>query len=190
MLKVLQENDTWQIPTQALNTIHTRKYYTRPDWHKSYELLPKELTKLWLEQSNTFSEKAIPKGKEKWNQWNYMMVKKIHETGIPIMAGTDTPIAFLTPGLSLHEELAVLVEDDGLSTLDALRTATINPAKYFDMENELGSIKENMWADLVILDSNPIENIQNTKRINSVIKQGKVFDRKSLDENLEKLRNN
>jgi imidazolonepropionase-like amidohydrolase len=190
VLKVLQENDTWQIPTQALNTIHTRKYYTRPDWHKSYELLPKELTKLWLEQSNTFSEKAIPKGKEKWNQWNYMMVKKIHETGIPIMAGTDTPIAFLTPGLSLHEELAVLVEDVGLSTLDALRTATINPAKYFDMENELGSIKENMWADLVILDSNPIENIQNTKRINSVIKQGKVFDRKSLDENLEKLRNN
>jgi len=189
VLKVLKENDTWQIPTQALNTIHTRKYFARPDWQKSYELLPKEITKLWIEQSNILNEQEIPKGKEKWNQWNFMMVKKIHDTEIPIMAGTDTPIAFLTPGLSLHEELRVLVEDVGISTSEALKMATINPAKYFNMEGELGSVKENMWADLLILHANPLEDINNTQKIDAVIRQGKLYDQMVLDEIRKKLQN-
>jgi len=161
VLAVLKKNDTWQ-----------------------------EIAKLWLEQSNLLNEQEKPKGKEKWNQWNFMMVKKIHEKGIPIMAGTDTPIAFLTPGLSLHEELAVLVEDVGMSTIEALKTATINPAKYFSMEKELGSIQENMTADLLILDANPLEYIGNTKQINSVIKQGKLYNRNALNGVLQKLQNN
>jgi len=104
------------------------------------------------------------------------------------MAGTDTPIAFLTPGLSLHEELSILVEEVGLSTLEALKTATINPAIYFNMEQELGSIQENMWADLLILDADPLENINNTKQINSVIKQGKLYDKKALNAKMQRLK--
>jgi len=175
VLAVLKKNNTWQIPTQALNTIGTRKYYTRPDWLESYSLLPEPFKTQWLEASKSLSKQETPSAKLAWNEWNFMMVKKIHDTGIPIMAGTDTPIALLTPGLSLHEELVVLVEDIGMSTIEALKSATINPAKYFNMENELGSIKEDMWADLLILDANPLENIHNTKQIYTVIKQGKIY---------------
>lgn len=188
VLQVLKKNDTWQIPTQALNTSFTRRYFERADWLESFSLLPENIGENWLENSKTLAKMETPAAKEAWNQWNFMMVKKIHETGIPIMAGTDTPILLLTPGLSLHEELVVLVEDVGMSALEALRSATINPAKYFNMENELGSIKENMLADLVILDANPLENIQNTKKINSVIKQGKLYDRKTLDNIIHKLK--
>lgn len=180
VLDVFKKNNTWQIPTQALNTIFTRKYYERADWQESYELLPDSIAQHWLNGSKALREFKVPEDKVAWNQWNYMMVKKIHDTGIPIMAGTDTPIAYLTPGLSLHEELAVLVEDVGLSTSEALKTATINPAKYFNMENELGSIKENMWADLLILDANPLEAIENTTKINTVIKQGEIYLAKNV----------
>jgi len=190
VLNVFKKNNTWQIPTQALNTIATRKYYERPDWQESYVLLPKDINTNWHDYTKQLIDSKTPETKLAWNKWNYMMVKKIHEKEIPIMAGTDTPIALLTPGLSLHEELAVLVEDVGLSTLQALKTATINPAKYFKMENELGSIKENMWADLLILDANPLENINNTKKVNSVIKQGKVYDRKALNQMILKLKRN
>ena len=110
----------------------------------------------------------------------FNMTKRVHEKGIKIMAGTDTPIFFLTPGLSLHEELAVLVEA-GLSPLEALKSATTNPAAYFNLEKELGKIAINNWADLVILDANPLEDINNTKQINAVIKQGKYFNRGQLD---------
>lgn len=189
VLAVLKKNDTWQIPTQALNTFFTRKYYARNNWQESYALLPDSIGQFWLDRSKSLANYETPDAQEAWNQWNYMMVKKIHDTGIPIMAGTDTPIALLTPGLSLHEELSVMVEDAGLSTLEALKTATINPAKYFNMEQELGSIKESMWADLLILDANPLDDIQNTKSINTVIKQGKIYDRKALDNILQKLKN-
>ena len=105
------------------------------------------------------------------------------------MAGTDCPIFFLTPGRSLHEELAVLVEA-GLSPLEALRTATLNPARYFGMEGELGSLKEGMWADLLILNANPLENIAHTTDINAVVKQGTLYDRAKLDEILTRLDQN
>ena len=115
------------------------------------------------------------------------MTKRVHDKGIKIMAGTDTPIYFLTPGRSLHEELAVLVEA-GLSPLEAIKAATKNPAEYFNIENELGSIAKNNWADLVILEANPLVDINNTKKINAVIKQGNYFDRTQLDLLLDQLK--
>ncbi len=190
VLAVFKKNDTWQIPTQALNTIGTRKYYQRADWQESYNLIPNDIKTIWQNATQQLIATETPASKIAWNDWNYMMVKKIHDTGIPIMAGTDTPIALLTPGLSLHEELAVLVEDVGMSTEEALKTATINPARYFDMEDSLGSIKENMWADLLILDANPLEDINNTKKINTVIKQGKIFDENALNQIKERLTTN
>lgn len=175
VLSALKKNNTWQIPTQALNTFFTRKYFAREDWQKSYAMLPDSIGQYWLERSKALTDYETSKAQQAWNKWNYMMAKKIHQAGIPVMAGTDTPIAFLTPGLSLHEELAVLVEEVGLSTADAIKTATINPAKYFNMEEELGSIKETMWADLIILNANPLDDIQHTKSIHTVIKQGKIY---------------
>ena len=77
----------------------------------------------------------------------------------------------------------------GLTPLEAIKTATINPAKYFNLENELGLIQEGMWADMVLLDANPIENIENTKTIHAVIKNGKYFDRNELQTILKRARN-
>ncbi len=187
VLTVLKKNETWQIPTLTLNTLFSGRYYARPDYQESYSFLPDSIGSAWKEGSKNLASMPIPEGRKEWEEWNLMMVNKVHKTGIDIMAGTDAPIAMLTPGLSLHEELMVLVKA-GLSPLDALKTATINPARYFNLENELGSIQETMWADLLILNANPLENIQNTKKINAVIKQGKVYSRKDLDNMMSKLR--
>ncbi len=75
----------------------------------------------------------------------------------------------------------------GLRPLEALETATLRPAIYFEMENDLGLISEGMLADLVLLDANPLDDIGNTRKINSVIKQGKLYSRKDLDKMLEDL---
>lgn len=115
------------------------------------------------------------------------MVGKINKEEIPIMAGTDCPIFYQPPGRSLHQELVVLVQS-GLTPLEALRTATINPARYFGLQNELGSVDENKWADLVILDANPLDDINNTRKIQAVIKQGKYYSREDLDQILSGLK--
>lgn len=187
VLLILKKKDVWQTPTLTLNTFLSNKYFANSEYQKSYQYLPDSIGQHWQNRSIALKDYPMTEAFKIQTAFNNKMVKKIHETGIPIMAGTDTPIAYLTPGLSLHEELSALVKA-GLSPLDAIKTATYNPSKYFDMENELGSIKENMWADLIILDSNPLDDITNTRAINIVIKQGKVYDSQMITEILNKLR--
>ncbi|WP_425392141.1 amidohydrolase family protein [Ekhidna sp.] len=186
VLEVLAKNETWQIPTLTLNTAMTRRYFADSSWQKSFEYLPDHIEQNWNESIERILEMPISDFRSTYTVWMINMAGKVHESSITIMAGTDCPILFLTPGLSLHEELNVLVQA-GLSPLDAIKTATINPAKYFNMEDVLGSIKENMWADLVILDANPLEDINNTRQIHAVIKQGNYLDRSDLNEKLNQL---
>ena len=189
VLKVLAKNQTWQIPTMALNTGFVNKPYMQPNWQESFTYLPDSINNRWNEIIKGVMNMEAPVFRIQYAEWMKDMIKNIHAAGIGIMAGTDTPIGFLTPGFSLHEELRVLASS-GISPIDVLKTATINPAKYFNLENDLGSIKENMWADLLILNDNPLDDINNTKNINTVIKQGKLYDRAQLDEILERLKNN
>ena len=187
VIQVLLKNQTWQIPTMALNMGGFRALQVRPEYQESFSYLPDSIAEAWKKMITEFSGVAQSPFSKQYAQWMMNMVAKIHKAGIPIMAGTDTPIGFLTPGLSLHEELVVLVEA-GLTPQEALQTATLNPAKYFNLENELGSIKENMWADLVILTANPLENIKNTQRIDAVVKQGKYYDREALNQIQKRLK--
>ena len=104
----------------------------------------------------------------------------LQRAGVLLLAGTDLAIPYAYPGSSLHEELELLVRS-GLSPLQALQTATINPARFFKKEHEIGSIQKGKRADLVLLNANHLEDISNTKDIDLVFFKGKVFDRKSLD---------
>jgi len=85
----------------------------------------------------------------------------VNEHDVKIIAGTDTPIGFLTPGYSLHKELELLVEACP-TPLQILRSATITPAEFFNLDNKMGIIDPRKYADLVILNSNPLEKIKST----------------------------
>ena len=108
------------------------------------------------------------------------IVGAMQKAGVPILAGTDTGNPFCFPGFSLHDELALLVIA-GLTPVEALRSATLSPAKFFGLDKTLGTIEQGKIADLVLLDANPLEDIRNTQRINAVIANGRLFDRKALD---------
>ena len=102
-------------------------------------------------------------------------------SGVGALAGSDATNPYVFPGFGLHDELELLVQA-GLSPLEALQAATINAAKFLHREKELGAIAKGMYADLVLLDANPLENINNTKKINAVIANGRLFQRADLDE--------
>ena len=104
----------------------------------------------------------------------------LHEAGVVLLAGTDVGIPALIPGLSLHEELELLVEA-GLTPLEALRTATINPARVLGLADSLGSVEMGKLADLVLLDADPLVDIRNTQRIRAVVADGRVYRRGDLD---------
>lgn len=189
VLQVLAENETWQIPTLALNTRSVEKFYTDSAWQETFTLLPDSIEQEWYTNAEEAAREEVSEFGAEYSNWLFNMVGKINEAGIPMMAGTDTPIGLLTPGRSLHHELKVMV-DAGLTPMEALQAATLNPARYFEMEDELGTIDEGKWADLLILDANPLEDIENTLEIHTVIRQGELYDREALDGILERLRNN
>lgn len=108
------------------------------------------------------------------NYFNKVVAKTYFDLGGTIVAGTDTPALIWTfPGMALHRELEIFVEI-GLTEMEALQTATIRAARSIGLD-ELGIIGEGKIADLVILNKNPLENIQHTKEINFIIKGGKIY---------------
>ncbi len=180
VLATLSKNQTWQIPTITLNTNFATKAFDAPEWRAGFKYLPDSIAKVWKESADQFVQAPVPPFRLKFKDWQMNMIKKIHEHKIDIMAGTDCPIFFLTPGPSRHSELENL-NAAGLSPLEVLKTATINPARYFNMEEELGSISENKIADLVLLSANPLDDIRNTRKIEGVIKNGKYYNQTDLE---------
>ncbi|RYU91113.1 amidohydrolase [Mucilaginibacter terrigena] len=100
-----------------------------------------------------------------------MIVKKLHDAGVPIVAGTDMGF----PGFSVARELEIYVEA-GLTLAQALKTGTITPAEVMGLDKQTGSIAAGKIADIIIIDGNPLINISNVRNVKVVIKGGKVYD--------------
>jgi imidazolonepropionase-like amidohydrolase len=172
-------NGTWFVPTLTVHrgfaflndaafTADSRLKYM-PEVMKSYwktqrEQTPEEVTK----RNRLFYTKDL------------QLVGLMHSAGARLLAGSDMMNPYVYPGFSLHDELALLVEA-GLTPLEALRTATINPAIFLEMEKSLGTIEKGKLADLVLLDANPLEDIKNTTRIAGVVVNGKYLPKSELE---------
>jgi hypothetical protein len=135
-----------------------------------------------IENSYLFFANWQEKATEKLGQSTFgiqtKMIQKIAYTyfnmGGVVVPGTDTPAGnFSYPGFALHRELQLFVEA-GFTPLEALQQATMNASKQLKLDN-LGMLKESYIADIVILNANPLEQIENTMEIDSVIKGGKHY---------------
>jgi imidazolonepropionase-like amidohydrolase len=105
------------------------------------------------------------------------MAGRLHRAGIPVGLGTDV---WQVPW-GVHLELEELVRA-GFAPLEAIQAATRTSAMILGAEEELGTIEVGRWADLVILDADPLADIRNTRRIHAVVKGGEVVDRVSIRE--------
>ena len=105
----------------------------------------------------------------------------LQKAGVPFLAGTDTPAGVdVLPGFSLHQELQRFV-DAGFTPMQALQTATSNPAKFLDRQADFGTVEKGRIADLVLLDADPTSDIRNTRKIAAVVANGRYYPREKLD---------
>jgi imidazolonepropionase-like amidohydrolase len=178
-----RRNDTWQVPT--LIVMHAPGQHTgsakAPD-DSLFAYIPQILRNLWNSMPVDFNARIGALG-----DFHSDLVGQINRAGVPILAGTDFPNPWVYPGFSLHDELGLLVAA-GLTPAGALRTATINPARFLGLTDSLGVVGTGKVADLVLLDGNPLESIANTKRIRAVIQGGRLLDRQALDDLLAEAR--
>jgi imidazolonepropionase-like amidohydrolase len=153
--------------------VESPEYLDQPLYRALLE--PEEIRRLKTEVRQQYQERA-------WTWWMDVMtpiaqktLHRIHEAGGIVALGSDQ-----SNGAATHRELELLVEA-GISPLDVIRIGTLNAATYLGLENEMGSIEEGKIADLVLLDADPITDINNAKKVNLVIKGGRIIDRSSLD---------
>lgn len=112
--------------------------------------------------------------------------RQLARAGVPLLAGTDSGFRDLFPGFSLHDELAFMVQA-GLTPLEALQTATINPAKFLGTLDSEGTIAQGERADLVLLEGNPLEDVNRTRKIAGVVVAGRYLSRGDLDKMLAQI---
>jgi imidazolonepropionase-like amidohydrolase len=185
LIAVFARNQTWQVPTLVWE--HGQWLIDESDFAK--DPLTKYAPAAWKDRTWPMFTKDIlkdmdtdpPPVRERFTQMELEMVNQMHKAGVPFLAGTDTAAGVhVFPGFSLHEELTYFVKA-GLMPLEALQTATRNPAVFLGKTSDFGSVESGKLADLVVLDANPLDDIRNTQKIRAVVLAGKYFSREQLD---------
>jgi imidazolonepropionase-like amidohydrolase len=177
----LAKNGTWLVPTFTAVLQDSEIFDVRVTTDPRLKYIPPALQKQWTESA--LAGAAI---KSKSFERKLQIVGAVHRAGIPLLAGTDTSRVqpYTYAGFTLHDELAMLVRA-GLTPMESLQTATINPARFLGMEKDLGTIEKGQVANLVLLDADPVSDIRNTQKIDSVVLKGKLLTRTDLDRLLQ-----
>jgi len=192
IIRLMKKNGTYYVPTLAVHenlSMDSRKIETFLDDHQ----LRRSVSTVIIQNiRNTINQKTVsrsqgtPKKQELIrNRMRTLfrgLIKSlnwIRNAGIPIVTGSDMGNFLTFPGTSLHRELELLVKA-GLSPMDAIKAATRNAAKLLGAENKLGTVEKGKLADIIIINGNPLSNISEIRKIETVIKDGQILDLNEL----------
>lgn len=183
------KNQTWQCPT--LTVLRNMAHIQDPAIHNDprVKYMPPGMADGWdprgdfrlqdkTEEDHELSRASYRKLKE--------LIVPMRRAGVEFLAGTDVLNPYCFPGFSLHDELALLVEA-GLSPIEALQAATLNPARFLGKEKDLGTVEKGKIADLLLLDASPLVDINNTRKIDSVVTGGKLLGKAELQKVLAEM---
>ena len=173
--------ETREVPTLVMlrraALLDTEKLATDPN----LQYIPASVRKSWTDLRA--QRKKLPQDSLDFMNVEYeklsSLIAPMRKAGVLIMAGTDSGNDYTIPGEDLHRELELLVQV-GLSPLDALRSATLEPARYLGTL-ELGGIAPGKLADMVLLDADPLKDIRNTRKIAAVFVHGEYLSRAKLN---------
>lgn len=175
MIAALVEHHVVVDPT-LMATMATKFWGDDPRWRQNPDLrfVPDAVLKGW--PAGSFTRDWTPaQYAEARRSWPILLglIRKMYESGVQMVVGTDTPTPWIVPGASVHDEMKLLA-DAGIPPLAILSMATSNAARALRREDEFGSIRKGLRADLVVLGRDPLASIANTRSIETVIQNGAV----------------
>ena len=179
LIAELARRRVWQCPT-VINSVGTAADFTSdpgvPFWLRPAVEGWRRTAVTRAEQSDSAARAATERATSR-----LALIKKMYDMKIPFLAGTDAPAGYdLVPGASLHRELQLFVRA-GLTPLQALQTATLNPAMFFGKTADWGTLAAGKTADLVVLGRNPLVDISATRSVVAVVADGRYYSPRELD---------
>ncbi len=187
MMKVLRDHNVWLVPTEALAERWMAFDKTSKELADAPEMkyIDAKTTENWISAHEDILKKSTAEGYKKYLALRRKLILDCHKNGVRIAAGSDAPQVFNVPGFSLHRELQYYV-NAGLTPFEALQTATINGAAYFDRPT-CGLVMVGGIADLVLLNGNPLTDIKQTQNIEGVMMHTHYLHKEYIDAALKKL---
>jgi hypothetical protein len=135
--------------------------------------IPQQTTAWRTTKNNLLSQPPVSREqRQEFIALRRRLIKALHDAGVPFLLGSDAPQLWNVPGFSAHRELGALVAA-GLTPYQALRTGTVNAAKFLGEEGKSGVVRAGARADLLLLDANPLDAISNSLRINGLVVNGR-----------------
>jgi imidazolonepropionase-like amidohydrolase len=179
LIEALAKNHVWQCPT-VINSVGTPSDFANdpglPFWLR-------QNVESWRRTAvgqAAASDSAARASAERATR-RLALIRKLFDAKVPFLAGTDAPAGYdLVPGASIHRELQLFVRA-GMTPLQSLQTATLNPAIFFGRTADLGTVAAGKLADLVILERNPLLDIAHTRGVVAVVADGRYYSPRELD---------
>jgi hypothetical protein len=188
LYRLLARNQTWQVPTlsdiEAYSRAPDPQFWANP----GLEYVPASWRVTWQIPNHRWY-RVIPEDRYEETQRQIArhlgilkeMIQRMNRLGVPFLAGTDAAQwNFQVPGESLHDEIRLLNEA-GLTRLEALRAATYGPAECLRLTDDFGTVMRGRKASFVVLDESPLEDMGATRGIHAVVVDGELLDRAALD---------
>lgn len=189
LVTMTRENNVWVVPTQTLFTRwfspgDPQEYASQPEM----KYMPEDIVENWAASKKRMIE-ADNFNETQWRKYIDIREKfllALHRNGKGLILGSDAPQVFNVPGFSIHHELGDML-DVGLTPLEAIQTGTINAAKYFDREGQFGEVIENASADLILVNTNPLEDLSTIKSHAGVVVRGRWLSPEEIAKELEEI---
>jgi imidazolonepropionase-like amidohydrolase len=181
--RLTAEAGVWNVPTLVTLANAKRKEEYPQAWKRpGMQYATASMREWW----NSDVETSEPTARARLLEVRLNLVRALHQAGARLLVGTDTPHPFVLPGLSAHDELHNFIAA-GLTPYEALCSATRGPAEFLGQSREFGVVAPGARADLLLLEANPLTNIDNASRIVGVMVRGRWLSRERLRQDLEDL---
>ena len=183
VVRMTRAAGTWMVPTQTLyDNLLGPTTLAELEARSEMRYVPRKLREQYANSKRGMAQdyNVTPEFSRRYIDVRRQLIRALHDGGVGMLLGSDSPQIFNVPGFATHRELQSLVAA-GLTPYQALRTATAAPAEFFGARGRYGTIVVGADADLVLLKSDPLQDIANTQSIEGVMVRGRWLDRAYLD---------
>ena len=193
LVQLAKENEVWIVPTQSLferwfAPVSSEELLSQPEM----KYMPATVLEDWKRRKEATTGNGSGFDSEQYKTFDAIrlqLIKSLQKNGHGMLLGSDAPQLFNVPGFSIHHEITGMLRA-GLTPLEILRSGTMNPARFFGKEDQFGEIKVGMDADIVLIQSNPLNDISALKDLKGVMVRGQWLSKADIDRRLNEIAEN